>query len=92
MTVLSHGDPAKLGKIALFGAAGAVGHALAPLLARFGSYRVVGREIDKLRAFPNADAVRADFLSGEGLDAAAASTRSFIWRAHRIRISSSIRS
>jgi nucleoside-diphosphate-sugar epimerase len=59
--------------IALFGATGAVGHALRPALeARGVAYRVVGRNLDTLeREFPAAEAVRADFLSGEGLDTAA---------------------
>jgi nucleoside-diphosphate-sugar epimerase len=62
-----------LGSIALFGARGAIGHALsAHLDARGQPYRAVGRDVDALRqTFPRADIVGADFLSGEGIDAAA---------------------
>jgi nucleoside-diphosphate-sugar epimerase len=60
---------AELGKTALLGAAGAVGHALAPQLQAQGvPVRVVGRHLDVLeREFPTAERRRADFLSGEGL-------------------------
>lgn len=63
-----------LGTVALFGAAGAVGHALAPELERRSiSYRAVGRDTEKLaRAFPGAQAFGADFLSGVGVAEAAA--------------------
>jgi nucleoside-diphosphate-sugar epimerase len=59
--------------IALFGASGAVGHALAPELDRRGmAYRAVGRDSARMqREFPHAQAFRADFLSGEGLEKAA---------------------
>jgi len=59
--------------IALFGANGAVGHALAPVLeARRVEYRVVGRNEQHLRRdFPHAQAVCADFFSGENLGEAA---------------------
>jgi nucleoside-diphosphate-sugar epimerase len=62
-----------LGKVALFGAAGAVGHALAPALDALGQpYRVVGRDKERLaREFPGAQAVSADFLTGQNLDEAA---------------------
>ena len=62
-----------LGCIALFGAAGAVGHALSAALDRRGSqYRVVGRDLEKLRhEFPYVRCMRADFLSGEGVQEAA---------------------
>lgn len=62
-----------LGRIALFGAAGAVGHSLAPELDHRGlTYRVVGRDVDKLKkAFPNAEAERADFFTGDGVADAA---------------------
>ncbi len=61
------------GSVALFGAAGATGHALGPALeARGIRYRVVGRNLETLeREFPHAEAVRADFLNGEGTAAAA---------------------
>jgi nucleoside-diphosphate-sugar epimerase len=59
--------------IALFGASGAVGHALAPALEREGlEYRVVGRDTGRLqREFPHAPAMPADFFSGDGVAAAA---------------------
>jgi nucleoside-diphosphate-sugar epimerase len=59
--------------IALFGAGGAVGRALAVQLdAQQTPYRVVGRKADVLaREFPAAQAHAADFLSGDGLDGAA---------------------
>lgn len=64
---------ASLGKIAIFGAAGAVGHAIAPALEADGSaYRVVGRDLERLqREFPRAEAVTADFLKGTNVDEAA---------------------
>jgi nucleoside-diphosphate-sugar epimerase len=71
----------RLGKVALFGAGGAVGNALAPVLAGYGSYRVVGRYLDKLRTFPNAEAMSADFLSGQGLDEAAAGVDTIVYLA-----------
>ena len=60
-------------RVALFGAAGAVGHALAPELQRRQiAYRTAGRTAARLqRDFPHSEAVRADFLSGEGVAAAA---------------------
>jgi nucleoside-diphosphate-sugar epimerase len=66
--------PVLEGKVALFGAAGAVGRALAPELeSRRIAYRVVGRDAEKLRrAFPKAETVQADFLAGDGVDVAAA--------------------
>lgn len=62
------------GVVALFGAAGAVGRALAPTLdERDIPYRVVGRDVARLaRDFPRAQAMRADFFSGEGVVPAAA--------------------
>ncbi|HYL27843.1 MAG TPA: NAD-dependent epimerase/dehydratase family protein [Candidatus Nitrosotalea sp.] len=59
--------------IALFGANGAVGHALAPSLESRGiEYRVVGRDAARLAGeFPRAAAVSADFFSGENLAEAA---------------------
>lgn len=64
----------ELGLVALFGAGGAVGHALAEELDRRGiTYRVVGRDTERLQhAFPKARAAHADFLSGDGLAEAAA--------------------
>jgi nucleoside-diphosphate-sugar epimerase len=60
-------------RVALFGAAGAIGHALAPELERSGiAYRTAGRTVARLqREFPRSEAVQADFLSGEGLADAA---------------------
>ena len=59
--------------VALFGASGAVGHALAPELSRRGMpCRVVGRDTTRMAAeFPHAQAMRADFLEGDGLAEAA---------------------
>lgn len=59
--------------IALFGAGGAIGHSLAPELDRRGvAYRAVGRDTARIqREFPQAHAVRGDFLSGDGLAEAA---------------------
>jgi nucleoside-diphosphate-sugar epimerase len=59
--------------VALFGASGAVGHALAPALDRRGSeYRAVGRDTARMqRDFPRAQIACADFLSGEGVESAA---------------------
>ncbi|HMF27699.1 MAG TPA: NAD-dependent epimerase/dehydratase family protein [Candidatus Cybelea sp.] len=59
--------------VALFGASGAVGHALVPELDRRGvTYRVVGRDTARMvREFPRAQTMRADFLSGDGLAEAA---------------------
>jgi nucleoside-diphosphate-sugar epimerase len=66
-------DHPDLGRVALFGAGGAVGHSLALLLAqRSRDYRVVGRNPEHLAAeFPGADIVPADFLTGENIDQAA---------------------
>lgn len=63
-----------LGRIALFGARGAVGHSLAADLdANSASYRAVGRDLDELRrTFRKAETRAADFLSGDGVDEAAA--------------------
>jgi nucleoside-diphosphate-sugar epimerase len=57
----------------LFGAAGAVGHALAPALEQRGiAYRAVGRDTARLqREFPRAQAVQADFFSGDAVADAA---------------------
>lgn len=62
-----------LGTVGLFGAGGAMGHALAPRLEQLGvPYRTIGRDAGRLRReFPNAEAVAADFLTGEGLAEAA---------------------
>jgi nucleoside-diphosphate-sugar epimerase len=62
-----------LGLVALFGAAGAVGRAMAPVLEQRGiRYRTVGRDAARLaRDFPRSQAVAADFFSGEGVAAAA---------------------
>jgi nucleoside-diphosphate-sugar epimerase len=62
-----------LGVVALFGAAGAVGHALAPALDERGmAYRAVGRDASRLkRDFPHGQAMEADFFSGQGVAAAA---------------------
>lgn len=67
-------DRGSLGRVALFGAGGAIGRALAAALsANASGFRVVGRNPDRLRAaFPQAEARAADFLSGEGADRAAA--------------------
>lgn len=61
------------GLVALFGASGAIGHALAPALDQRGvGYRAVGRDTQRIaREFPRAQALAADFLTGEGLAAAA---------------------
>ncbi|MBV8373726.1 MAG: NAD(P)H-binding protein, partial [Candidatus Eremiobacteraeota bacterium] len=59
-----------LGRVALFGARGAVGQSLAPHLNPV-ELRVVGRDEQALRRdFPSAQIAAADFLSGEGIDAA----------------------
>ncbi len=67
------GDAGDLGLVAIFGAAGAVGRALAPAMeARRIAYRVVGRDARRLqRDFAGAQASAADFLTGEGVAAAA---------------------
>jgi nucleoside-diphosphate-sugar epimerase len=59
--------------VALFGAAGAVGHALAPALEQRGiGYRAVGRDTGRLqREFSRAQAAQADFFSGDGVAEAA---------------------
>jgi nucleoside-diphosphate-sugar epimerase len=61
------------GFVALFGAAGAVGHSLAQQLDWKGTpYRTVGRNVETLqRDFPRSQTVRADFLTGEGTSEAA---------------------
>lgn len=59
----------RLGHIALFGGAGAIGHSLATALdARGVTYRTVGRNVETLRReFPRAQVAHADFLTGEGV-------------------------
>ncbi|HTX55963.1 MAG TPA: NAD-dependent epimerase/dehydratase family protein [Candidatus Acidoferrales bacterium] len=75
-------DLSKLGKIALFGAAGAVGHALTPLLAARGEpYRVVGRDAARLHSFEGAEVAAADFLSGQGVDEAASGIDTIVYLA-----------
>jgi nucleoside-diphosphate-sugar epimerase len=76
-------DSSALGNVAIFGAAGAVGHALAPTLdAARRPYRVVGRDKEKLgREFPQAESVDADFLSGHGLDEAASGIDTIVYLA-----------
>ncbi len=61
--------------IAIFGAAGAIGHALAAALDRRGArYRTVGRNRERLqRAFPKSDAVSADLANPESAEWAAGS-------------------
>jgi nucleoside-diphosphate-sugar epimerase len=61
-----------LGLIALFGASGAVGHTLATALDRRGiAYRALGRDAARMqRDFPRAQAIHADFLSGDGIESA----------------------
>lgn len=61
------------GIVALFGASGAVGRALVPALDRRGiAYRAVGRDTARMqRDFPRAQVAHADFLSGQGVEAAA---------------------
>lgn len=63
----------ELGTVALFGAAGAVGHALAPALKGRGiPCRAVGRNAAVLQSeFPEAQIAVADFLTGEGVRQAA---------------------
>jgi nucleoside-diphosphate-sugar epimerase len=62
-----------LNNIAIFGAAGAIGHSIAAELDRRQSlYRVVGRDRDKLaKTFPKADAVAADLNSPDSAEWAA---------------------
>ncbi len=69
--------------MALFGATGAVGRALAPALERRRiAYRVVGRDAAKLqREFPNAQAMQADFFSGVGVVPAAAGVETIFYLA-----------
>jgi len=59
--------------IVLFGAGGAVGHALAAVLdARNIPYRTVGRDRERLsREFPRSETAAADFFTGEGIADAA---------------------
>jgi nucleoside-diphosphate-sugar epimerase len=61
------------GLVALFGASGAIGHALAPALEQRGIvYRAVGRDTQPIAGeFPRAQVLAADFLTGEGVAAAA---------------------
>lgn len=63
-----------LGRVALFGASGAIGHVLAlELASRSVPHRVVGRTLTTLqREFPAADAATADFFTGDGVEKAAA--------------------
>lgn len=72
-----------LGLVALFGAGGALGHALAPELERRNTpYRVVGRDAERLcREFPNAQASAADFLTGAGVADAAAGVETIFYLA-----------
>jgi nucleoside-diphosphate-sugar epimerase len=59
-----------LGRVALFGARGAIGQTLAPHLSG-STLRVVGRDERALQHdFPDAQVIAADFLSGAGVDAA----------------------
>ena len=62
-----------MGLVALFGAAGAIGRALAPALDECGiAYRAVGRNVARLAAiFPRSQAMEADFFTGSGVVAAA---------------------
>jgi nucleoside-diphosphate-sugar epimerase len=62
-----------LGRVALFGAPGAVGHAIATALEHQGiEYRSVGRNAERLqREFPRSQGVCADFFSGDGVAQAA---------------------
>lgn len=62
-----------LGRIALFGAGGATGHALSAALVAAGvGFRTVGRSAGRLQAaFPQAEAREADFFSGAGVGEAA---------------------
>ncbi|HTU80514.1 MAG TPA: NAD-dependent epimerase/dehydratase family protein [Candidatus Acidoferrales bacterium] len=62
-----------VGVVGLFGAGGAIGHSLAPVLEGRGiAYRVVGRDPERMRReFPRAQASSADFLSGDGATEAA---------------------
>jgi nucleoside-diphosphate-sugar epimerase len=66
-------EDSSLGSIALFGAAGAIGHSLAAeLQSRRISYRAVGREAERLqRDFPGAAIATADFFTKEGVQDAA---------------------
>jgi nucleoside-diphosphate-sugar epimerase len=70
-------------RVALFGAAGAVGRALAPDLDERGiEYRVVGRDAARLaRDFPRAHAMRADFFTGDGVVAAAQNVETIFYLA-----------
>ncbi|HEY1883937.1 MAG TPA: NAD-dependent epimerase/dehydratase family protein [Candidatus Cybelea sp.] len=67
-------DNSTLGSIALFGAAGAIGHSLASELQSLGiPYRAVGRDPERLRGdFPGAAIATADFFTKEGVGDAAA--------------------
>jgi nucleoside-diphosphate-sugar epimerase len=60
-------------RVAIFGAAGAIGQSVAPELERRGiPYRVVGRSQEKLkRAFPNAEVFPADLADPRSAGAAA---------------------
>jgi nucleoside-diphosphate-sugar epimerase len=60
-------------KVAIFGAAGAIGQSIAPELELRGiPYRVVGRSREKLeRAFPRAEAFQADLADSRAAGAAA---------------------
>src|ERR1700722_2720899 len=61
------------GTVALFGAAGAIGHSLASELQSRGiPYRAIGRDAERLRRdFPGATPASADFFTGEGVREAA---------------------
>ncbi len=67
-------DNATLGSIALFGAAGAIGHSLASELQSRGiAYRAVGRDPERLRReFPGAAIATSDFFTAQGVGDAAA--------------------
>lgn len=63
-----------LGRVALLGASGAIGHVLEREIARRAiAHRVVGRTLATLqREFPAADATVADFFTGDGVSEAVA--------------------
>ncbi|HEY1868965.1 MAG TPA: NAD-dependent epimerase/dehydratase family protein [Candidatus Cybelea sp.] len=76
-------ENSNLGTVALFGATGAMGHALAPELQRRGiPYRAVGRDTERLHSeFPGAQAASADFFTGDGVREAAAGIDTVIYLA-----------
>lgn len=71
------------GLVALFGASGAVGHALAPEIERRGMpYRAVGRDTERMTPeFPQAQIARGDLLSGDGLSEAATGVETIFYLA-----------